>query len=123
MKSERKINGTAFYAFTFGLFLGLCIWKFGNPVILDSKIPTPVTPADFLNDPWPTRWAGWIFLPLALAGALLALAQKKRWGQTPGEPQKSKGGIGWRGRSPHQKWLWLLPLLWFGWQLLSATQT
>jgi O-antigen ligase len=129
MKSERKINGTAFYAFTFGLFLGLCIWKFGNPVILDSKIPTPVTPADFLNDPWPTRWAGWIFVPLALTGALLALTQKgrgnaTRWGDTPGEPQKSKDRAGSRGRSPHHhKWLWLLPLLWFGWQLFSATQT
>jgi O-Antigen ligase len=123
MKSERKFGGIEFYALAFGIFLGVAILKFGNPVILDSKIPTPVTPADFLNDPWPTRWAGWIFLPLALAGALLALAQKKRWGQTPGEPQKSKGGIGSRGRSPHQKWLWLLPLLWFGWQLLSATQT
>jgi hypothetical protein len=123
MKSERKFGGIEFYALAFGIFLGVAILKFGNPVILDSKIPTPVTPADFLNDPWPTRWAGWIFLPLALVGALLALAQKKRWGQTPGEPQKSKGGIGSRGRSPHQKWLWLLPLLWFGWQLLSATQT
>jgi O-antigen ligase len=123
MKSEKKFNGAAFYALAFGLFLGLCIWKVGNPVILDSKIPTPVTPTDFLNDPWPTRWAGWIFLPLALAGTLLALTQKKRWGETPGETQKSKGGIGSRRRSPHQKWLWLLPLLWFGWQLLSATQT
>ena len=43
MKSEKKISGTACYALAFGLFLGLCIWKFGNPVILDSKIPTPVS--------------------------------------------------------------------------------
>jgi O-antigen ligase len=123
MKLERKFSALECYALAFGLFLGLTILKFGNPVILDSKIPTPATPADFLNDPWPTHWANWIFLPLAIVGALLALTQKKRWGETPGEPQKSKGGIGSRGRSPHQKWLWLLPLLWFGWQLFSATQT
>jgi O-antigen ligase len=128
MKSGRKFSGIEFYALAFGLFLGLCIWKFGNPVILDSKIPTPVTLTDFLNDPWPTRWASWIFLPLALTGVALALAQKKqgnetRWGETLGEPQKSKGSAGSRGHPSHQKWLWLLPLLWFGWQLLSATQT
>jgi O-antigen ligase len=41
--------------------------------------------------------------PLAIAGAMLAIAKKSRWPQT--------------------KWLWLLPLLWFGWQLISATRT
>ena len=30
---------------------------------------------------------------------------------------------GSRGRSPHQKWLWLLPLVWLGWQFFSATRT
>jgi O-antigen ligase len=103
MKSGLKISGVEFYTLVFGLFLGLCIWKFGNPVILDSKIPTPVTPTDFLNDPWPTRWANWIFLPLALVGAVLAFSKNTRWRGT--------------------KWLWGLPLLWIGWQLLSATQT
>ena len=103
MKSEKKISRTVIYSLTFGLFLGLCIWKFGNPVILDSKITPPVSAADFLNDPWPTRWANWIFLPLALAGAALAFTKKLRWQTTP--------------------WLWLLPLLWFGWQLFSATKT
>ena len=27
-----------YYALLFGLFLGLAIWKFGNPVILDNKV-------------------------------------------------------------------------------------
>jgi O-antigen ligase len=103
MKSETKISGTAFYALAFGLFLGLCLWKFGNPVILDSKITSPVSASDFWNDPWPTRWANWIFLPLALAGAAIAFSKNLRW--------------------PGTKWLWLLPLLWFGWQLFSATET
>ncbi len=103
MKSGKKISGIEFYALALGLFLGLCIWKFGNPVILDSKIMTPVSPADFWNDSWPTHWANWIFLPLALVGAAIAFTNKLRWRTT--------------------KWLWLLPLLWFGWQLISATQT
>jgi hypothetical protein len=103
MKSVEKISGTAVYALAFGLFLGLAILKFGNPVILDSKITPPVSASDFLNDPWPTRWANWFFLPFALAGAALAFAKRLRWPMTP--------------------WLWALPLLWFSWQLFSATKT
>jgi hypothetical protein len=103
MKSVKKTGGMELYALAFGLFLGLCIWKFGNPVILDGKITPPVSFSDFRGDPWPTHWANWIFLPLALAGAAIVFVKKFRW--------------------PGTKWLWLLPLLWFGWQLFSATQT
>jgi hypothetical protein len=38
-----------------------------------------------------------------VAGALFAFRNKLRW--------------------PARRWLWLLPLLWFGWQLISASQT
>ena len=103
MKSEKKITGTGFYALVFGLFLGLAILKFGNPVILDQKITPPVSPTEFWTDAWPTHWSNWILLPLALTGAALVFTSKPRW--------------------PGTRWLWLLPLLWFGWQLLSATQT
>src|SRR5271165_4287657 len=130
MKSGRKFSTIEGYALAFGLFLGLCIWKFGNPVILDSKITPPDSAAEFWNDPWPTHWANWILFPIVLAGAALSLSltQKKLRdatgrGETPGGSQRSKNSAGSRGRSPHQKWLWLLPLFWFGWQLLSATRT
>jgi O-Antigen ligase len=103
MKSGVKTSGIEFYALAFGLFLGLAILKFGNPVILDGKIPPPVSISDYLNDPWPTHWANWGLLPLVLAGAAIVWVKKLRW--------------------PGAKWLWQLPLLWFGWQLLSATQT
>jgi len=91
------------YALAFGLFLGLCIWKFGNPVILDQKISTPNSLLELWMDFWPTHWANWILWPLASIGAAIAFANKSRW--------------------PEAKWLWLLPLLWFGWQLFSATRT
>jgi len=103
MKPENNIASTEIYALAFGLFLGLAFWKFGNPVILDHKIIPPASPSDFLADAWPTRWAKWIFLPLALVGAAFAFANKLHW--------------------PTTKWLWLLPLLWLGWQLISASQT
>jgi hypothetical protein len=91
------------YALSFGLFLGLCIWKFGNPVILDQKIGTPATWPDFFNDAWPPHWANWILQPLAVLGGLLVFKNKISWAQS--------------------KWLWLLPLAWLGWQLVSASRT
>ncbi|HXF09282.1 MAG TPA: hypothetical protein VN625_00765 [Desulfuromonadaceae bacterium] len=98
------------FALVFGLFLGVCIWKFGNPVILDQNITTPKTPSEWFFDPWPIHWANWILLPLVAIGLTLALIQwstsKKR--QSP--------------RSVEVQWLWLLPLLWFGWQMVSAGQ-
>jgi hypothetical protein len=103
MKPENKTAGTRLYALGFGLFLGLAILKFGNPVILDQKITPPVSPSEFWTYAWPTHWGNWILLPLALAGAVLAFIGKPRW--------------------PSTRRLWALPLLWFGWQLLSATQT
>jgi O-antigen ligase len=99
----KNFFATKLYALAFGLFLGLCIWKFGNPAILDHKIIAPNSPAEFLNDAWPLHWANWILLPLVLAGAVLVFQKKLLW--------------------PQSKWLWRLPLAWLGWQFVSATQT
>ncbi len=99
----KNLTATKLYALAFGLFLGLCIWKFGNPVILDHKISAPNSPTEFLNEPWPLHWANWILLPLAIVGAALVFQKKISW-------------------SP-SKWLWLLPLAWLGWQFVSATQS
>jgi hypothetical protein len=114
MKPEKKYAATEIYALAFGLFLGLAFWKFGNPVILDHKIISPASPSEFWADAWPIHWANWIFLPLALAGALVAF-------KGVGAPLLRRTTAQQRRR--HQIWLWLLPLLWFGWQLISATQT
>jgi hypothetical protein len=118
MKPEKKITATEIYSLAFGLFLGLALWKFGNPVILEHNIIPPSTPSEFWNDAWPTHWASWILLPLALAGALIAFKQNFRRGESPREPARGD-------TRPTQKtnWLWLLPFLWFGWQLISAGQT
>jgi len=112
------VRGAKFYALAFGIFLGLCIWKFGNPVILDHKITAPATPAEFLNEPWPLHWANWILLPLAGLGALLVVKEK-------GERRKEKDS----GTTAAPRSLFLapcfvfLPLAWLGWQFVSATQT
>jgi hypothetical protein len=99
----KNLSATKLYALAFGIFLGLCLWKFGNPVILDRKISAPVTSAEWLNEPWPLHWANWILLPLAGWGTLLVFKNNILW--------------------PYSKWLWALPLAWLGWQFFSATQT
>jgi hypothetical protein len=91
------------YALAFGLFLGLCIWKFGNPVILEHQITPPASLREYLDFAWPPRWANGFLLVLAAVGAGLAVREKISW--------------------PRQKWLWALPLAWLGWQFISATQT
>jgi len=105
MKSGTETARYDLYALLFGLFLGLAIWKFGNPVILDHKIFPPASLAEVWADAWPTHWSNWVLLPFVLAGGWLALWQKRR------------------SQTAATRWLWLLPLLWFGWQLLSATHT
>lgn len=97
------LNAHAIFALLFGWFLGLAIWKFGNPVILDHKITPPASLTEVWADAWPTHWSNWMLLPLVLAAGWLAFSGKPRWSGT--------------------RWLWLLPLLWFGWQLVSATHT
>jgi hypothetical protein len=99
----KKVTATQIFTLVFGLFLGLTIWKFGNPVILDHVISPPNSAADFFNGPWPTHWATLFLLPLVTVGAVLIFHKKPSW--------------------PANRWLWLLPLAWFGWQLFSATET
>lgn len=100
---RQRMTGRDGYALAFGLFLGLAIVKFGNPIILDQKIEPPASISDVWNNPWPSQWGVWMLAVLAVTGIAFAFAAKMRW--------------------PHQKYFWLLPLGWFGWQLVSATQS
>lgn len=106
MKSGNKFAAHELYALVFGLFLGLCILKFGNPVILDQKILPPTSLSQYWTDSWPIEWANWILFPLVVAGAVLFV--------TSAHPTAGR---------PYPRWLLLLPLLWFGWQMLAASQT
>jgi len=99
----KPLTATKIFTFAFGLFLGLAIWKFGNPVIFEHKIFTPENSKEWLNQPWPPHWANWILLPFTLLGSGLIISVNRHR---------------FAGR-----WLWLLPLTWLGWQFLSATET
>ena len=112
----KNLTATKIFTLAFGLFLGLCLWKFGNPVILDYKISVPVTPMEFLNDAWPLHWANWILLPLAGLGALLVFKNRSF---KPADMPAAANSIFHLPSSI----LYFLPLLWLGWQFVSATQT
>lgn len=99
----KKNSASQWFAFVFGFFLGLCIWKFGNPVILDHKIPPPENFSELLNESWPPHWAKYFLLPLALVGGGLVFQRQLSW--------------------PASRWLAALPLAWFGWQLFSSGKT
>ncbi len=105
MKAGPKLAANELYALAFGLFLGLCILKFGNPVILDQKIDPPASLSEAWRFAWPTHWANWIFSPLVAVGVVFGVPL-----------------LGAR-QPPHLRWLLILPLLWLGWQMLSVTQT
>jgi len=101
MKQAQTNKALAGFALAFGLFLGLAILKFGNPVILDEKIIPPGSFSDLLTDFWPTHWAIWLGVPFGLVGWELVRRNKITW--------------------PAGFLLWFLPLLWLGWQLISST--
>src|SRR5580704_12743058 len=112
MMSGKKLAAIELYALAFGLFLGLAILKFGDPVILDQKILPPDSLSEYWSDSWPAHWAGWILLPLAVLGGIYIISQPPASLRQPVDvPRRSL------------RWLFLLPLLWFGWQMISATQT
>lgn len=89
----------------FGLFLGLCLVKFGNPVVLEQRIEPPVTAAEWWTQSWPVRWA--FPLLLIFSVSLLAFGKPASRIRAAGLPVT----------------LVLLPVLWIGWQVLSAEST
>jgi O-antigen ligase len=84
----------------FGALLGLSLLKFGNPVVLEKFVAPPQNFYDWLISSWPGTIGYWLLAPVAVIGLLVAR---------------------WEISSP--RWLLTLPLIWLGWQFISATQT
>jgi O-Antigen ligase len=84
----------------FGALLGLSLLKFGNPVVLEKFVTPPQNFHDWLISPWPMTIGFWLLAVVVVFGLLV---------------------VRWKISVP--KWLLALPLIWLGWQLISATQT
>jgi len=94
-------QGKRLYLLAVGFFLTFTLFKVTNPVILDHRFTPPQDIPQWLLFVFPSSWAICALVPLAALGLLL---------------------FG-RFHSPASRWLVGLPLAWFGWQCLSASQT
>lgn len=83
-----------------GAFLAVALLKLGNPVILDHIAPPPATTQEILHDLWPANWGYILLAPVVLLGA-------RRWQRPAAVPG----------------WALALPLVWLGWQFISASNT
>jgi hypothetical protein len=83
-----------------GVWLGLALLKFGNPIILERLIEPPADFWEFVFNSWPVAWG------LVLLGALLIACVPV---------------IRFRTNTP--LWMLALPLVWFAWQLVAANHT
>lgn len=104
MPSHREASAVSpwetIFAAAAGIWLALALTKFGNPVILDQRIAVPSNLHELLLGPWPVAWGYGLFVIVAVLSART-----------------------WRFRTLIPAWLLLTPLVWFAWQVLSATQT
>jgi len=98
--SSRRAWSEGGLATAVGIWLGLALLKFGNPVIFDDKVSQPDTLYEWLIQPWPMVLAYATFVPVGIAGLFV-----------------------WRWNLRVPRWIVGLPLAWFCWQLVAATQT
>jgi O-antigen ligase len=88
------------FALLAGLFFFITIIKFGSPVILDRYIETPQDTVSAFYESWPPHWGTWLFVPFALAGLFAIQLNRLKL-----------------------HWALALPLIWLGWEFISATQS
>ena len=88
------------FAMLMGGFLGLTLVKFGNPVVLEKLVAWPDGGWEWFFNPWPVTVSLWVLGLISMLGIFTA-----RWKvDVPG-------------------WLVALPVIWLGWQFVSATHT
>jgi len=98
--SRNETIFSGIFSFLFGSLLGFALIKFGNPVVLDDPAVGMLQLPSALEPNSPTNLRYWLLGILALCGLVVARCDKKLI-----------------------RWFVFLPLLWLGWQFISATQT
>lgn len=102
-RTDPSQNGSLARVFSlfFGAFLGLALFKFGNPPIFESWVTTPKDIYELLlGNPWPIVWAYGLLILLALLG--VAVAHRKL---------------------NTSRWVIALPAAWLLWECMSAFWT
>jgi O-antigen ligase len=100
--SENPSPASLVFPIMAGLFFFIAIVKFGTPVIIDryNVIEAPQDMTSAFYDIWPPHWGAWLFVPVALAGLFAIEFDRVKL-----------------------HWALVLPLLWLGWEFVSAAQT
>jgi len=97
--NPRESDGTLF-AGLFGLFLGLGLLKFGNPILLDHLVETPKSIDEWRVFAWPVRF-GYLGLGCVTLAGLVTLGIR-------------------RSRTPAPLWLLGLLVTWLLWQGIAT---
>ncbi len=84
----------------YGALLGFALLKFGNPIILDKIVLLPSEFWEWVLMPWPIRIGYWLLLAVVCLGISCV-----------------------RPCDLRLRRIAVLPILWFCWQLIAATQT
>lgn len=88
------------FSLLFGAFIGLSLLKFGDACLFEALVPWPENVYEWVLNHWPVKIGYWLLVVLAIVGVFVARLQTN----TP-------------------RWVLALPLVWLGWQFVSATQT
>jgi O-antigen ligase len=123
------------FAGAVGLWAALALIKFGNPVILDQQVHAPSNLDELLIHSWPVAW-GYALLGLifvvggkfwrwrpsspAVAYAVQGRKGEREQGRFPPDPLSPRPSF---PPAPVPTWLLVVPLLWLGWQFVSASRT
>jgi O-antigen ligase len=98
------------FAVMLGLFLGVALVKFGNPVVMEKYSTRPTNIYEFLFASWPAAWGYGLCVVVFLIGMVVAAVVIRR-----------QLAVGWRpGRL---WWIGVIPLVWLAWQILAATRS
>jgi hypothetical protein len=109
------------FSVIFGLFLGLCLLKFGNPPIMEKYVTQPTDIYELIfGYPWPIAWAYRLLAFVALLGIASGLALRKQAlerRRTAGRPSAADKA------RPAPKWLIALPAVWLLWEIIAGTKS
>ena len=114
----------AVFCVLFGLFLGVCLLKFGNPPIMEKYVTKPTDIYEFLfASPWPIGWAYRMLILLALVGIASTLTLRKL--NQREQPLLPKAESIDRAVKVHPAptWLMVLPAIWLLWTFIAGTKS
>jgi hypothetical protein len=102
------------FLFVAGLWLGISLVKFGNPIIFEQLITPPANTAEFLFLSWPLSWA-YVVFAVVIVTAIPVVSRAPK-------PDRDKDKTD-SGSRRALKWAFGLLAFWLFWQFISSTRS